>query len=226
MNAKLTLLKMMLLGAAVAAFTLSAVACGDDDDGGTTPASVTATASPTKPAEPTATGVPPTPTKTAAEADMAKVEPVVNALRDGDTAKLLSLVKYTPVACADNVQGFPQPPKCGGKPAGTKIESFPWASCEGAYALPGEMGPIVQNFNGKLYKVYKQPAEKGSAEFPQGIYGVIYYTGSDSGAQNTGRLIALDADGKIVSYWSGCGARAWDVDYVRGAGATTVLIPQ
>lgn len=218
----------MLLAVIVGAMALLFAACGDDDDETTTPAATpTNTSAPTKPAEQSPTTPPATPTTAnPGQADLAKVQPVLDALRTGDTAKLQSLVKYTPVACADNVQGFPQPPKCEGKPAGTKVDVFPHASCEGGYATPANIGPVLQGMTGKVFKVYKQATDKGTPEFPQGIYGVIVYTGTDSTAANTGRLIGLDADGKIVTFWTGCGASARNIDETRGAGATPVFIPQ
>lgn len=206
-----------------------AVACGGDADATEPPP--TATHSPATPARPpdgaTATPVtsPAAPTPAPRATGNPRIDTVLAAIQSHDANALAALAKTITAGCS-TAQGAGGPPRCAtGQAAGTIVTRFPFSSCEGEYLDPASLGQFfagsLTSNNPKVYAV-ASTKEPGTALAPQGDYIVVLET---KGAQGNGggRVLHLDAEGRIVSYWSGCGGTAQQL--FEGRKGASVLLP-
>ena len=226
-----------LLALPLAAVALTAfAACGGDDDTEATTAPIATSA--TTPAT-TATKAPEGSPSAAASASAsapaatgarrtsdAKINAVLDAIEQKDAAALAALTQPVTTPCT-TVAGAGGPPKCDqGVANNTPVTKFPALTCElsfigtdqiQSYFASGPLGAA----NVKLYAVASVKDPGMLAYNPQGDYIVVIETSAATGPA-TGSMFNVNKDGKVVNYWSGCGAGAAQI--MAAQGGTNVLL--
>ena len=227
------LLALPLAAAAFAAFA----ACGGDDaedanDTAEPTAAVTsaATTAATKAPEgsPSAAATSPAPGSATRRTNDAKINTVLDAIEKKDAAALAALAKPVTTPCT-TVAGAGGPPKCDqGIANNTPVTKFPVLTCELSFIGPDQVqsyfasGPLGAA-NVKLYAVASVKDPGMLVYNPQGDYVVVIETSAATGPA-TGSMFNVDKDGKVVNYWSGCGASATQIMSAQ-AGTNVLLAP-
>lgn len=214
-------LAVALLGGA---YLINQVGGGSDDSGD--PPIATPTGNTTPPTA-VATATRPAPTVPAAfrRTGNAAVDALIDAVEAKDAAKLASLVEYTPWPCTDRV-GIGYAPRCtGGQVPGTRVDVMPYATCEGASALPNEVGPVlkalVTDQQPSLYAVTAYTTFD-DPHLPTGSFAVVLQTYGGT-PQPTGRILFANSDGKLLSFRTGCPATPRELlDSLAG---TRIVVP-
>ncbi|HYM28393.1 MAG TPA: hypothetical protein VET66_09600 [Steroidobacteraceae bacterium] len=177
----------------IAPLTIAAALAAACDSSKPTPATPGATATPAA-----ATAPPATPTAPAVLTGMPAIDATVAAVTAADAAALRRLLRYTPTACVTAPQGLGAPPACRpGEAAGTIVDVFPVAQCEGAYVRPEDLQLDIPA-GARLYGVYRvtQPF------WPAGTYAAIFER-REAAAGATAWELVLDDRG-IVGVHLGC----------------------
>jgi len=193
MTKAIMLLAALLLGA------FAFAACGDDN-GDEEPAP-TATAA----VEPTA-GVTRTPPP---ETGIEAVDGAIAAVQAGDTEVLVTLMLFTQVECSATPVPLYQVPPCDGVPEGSLVETFPMASCEGAFvprndAADGVRQSIGERAPAVLYGVYATAGtqvEDGFADRAGPKYAAVFTYEAGGGSLAWALLLS---DEGVVGMLSGC----------------------
>jgi len=223
------LLALPLAAAALAAFA----ACGGDDDAAdsaepTAAVSGAATTAATKAPEGSPSAAATGSASATRRTNDAKVNAVLDAIEKKDAAALAALAKPVTTPCT-TVAGAGGPPKCDqGIANNTPVTKFPVLTCELSFIGPDQIqsyfasGPLGAA-NVKLYAVTSVKDPGMLAYNPQGDYIVVIETSAATGPA-TGSMFNLDKDGKVVNYWSGCGASATQIMSAE-AGTNVLLAP-
>jgi hypothetical protein len=94
-----------------------------------------------------------------ARSGIAAVDAVLVEVESGDAGGLLTRLRFSDVACAENPLGIGAPPKCPpGTPGGTLVSVFPLARCEGGFAELSEVEDGVRRtfaLRPQLYAVHR-----------------------------------------------------------------------
>lgn len=103
-----------------------------------------------------------TPEPVSAE-DAARVYTTVDALRTRDTDQIRPHVGFRKIACAAEA-ALGGPPKCAnGENDGDQIDAFYYATCEGQYLRPSDVGqPLDALTNMEVYGAYRIPKNRDS----------------------------------------------------------------
>ena len=226
------LLALLLAAVALTAFA----ACGGDDDTEATTAPIaTAATTPATTATKAPEGSPSAAASASASAPAAtgarrtsdaKINAVLDAIEQKDAAALAALTQPVTTPCT-TVAGAGGPPKCDqGVANNTPVTKFPALTCElscigtdqiQSYFASGPLGAA----NVKLYAVASVKDPGMLAYNPQGDYIVVIETSAATGPA-TGSMFNVNKDGKVVNYWSGCGAGAAQI--MAAQGGTNVLL--
>ena len=195
--------------------SLALVACNSDEDDQlaqvTPTATLTLTASP-EPIGGDGTSTPtttPSPTATTApgprRTGIAELDLIIAAVEERDMVTLSSLVEYQEIGCT-RADGLGGPPKCPpGIDDGTPLRVFPVASCEGHWSERATqlIGFVAHSSHGLYAAVEPSGDTTLGGEWPAADHFLVFHL-EQFDRQLVGRLHI--ADGKIVAYWSACGA--------------------
>jgi hypothetical protein len=191
----------MLFGCAASVLALFAVGCGNAHDASTpspTPRAGEATSAPVR----TSTA---TPRMTAtATAPTSGWHAILDAATRNDVDALAKLVRFTPTACATDVQGMGGPPDCRpGEANGTLVDVLAISDCEGHYLRRDEpaFDPVATG-TVTFVNAYNAP----SGLFPPGET-ILVFTRLMPGIGEIGWQLVL-ADDAIVGVKYGCGETA------------------
>jgi hypothetical protein len=194
----------LTFAAIIAALSLVAVACGDDDDA--PDATATAgqpAASPTIAGNPTPAS---TPTAGAGETGIPSLDAALASLRAADAAALSAMAEVQEIACVTEPMGIGGPPICeAGEADGMVVRVFPVAQCEGSYIREGAIrGAIDELFGGTVdvYGVYRTVPQY----YPDGTYTIVLEVEGDDRTW-TAREVVLDDEG-ITGINYGCAESA------------------
>lgn len=199
----------------------ASVACDSDEPVVVPTATETPEITPSPEATPATPTASPSPTSTPVADEEgrtgdATLDAVIDAVEQQDVAALLALVEPQSVECVATQEGLGGPPLCReGEPAGTVVEVFPAAYCEGVLDhFPGTvLGQFVSVARG-LYAVTEGPDEERSVPYwPVGDTFIVFHTESPSGL-NAGRLVL--EDGRIVMAAFGCPGTPQEMASWRG----------
>lgn len=204
---------------------LGAVACDQlpevvrvTPDTATMTPSATASPPPTVTAMTTSSGTfPPTP------GVPLEINPIVNAVLNGDLDSLERLTLMTLVACGPQ-QGPGSPPPCPpGVTEGTRVEVFPIATCEGEYrdrtSLRATYQRLTDAQNKSLVGVYRAPRPY----LPHVNANYVAVFSRDEGDQRGLGAGVVVKDRRVAGLWFGCNAppsqivpRDADALWIRG----------
>jgi hypothetical protein len=186
----------ILLFAIFGLVMLAAVACGDDD-GGSAP-----TPTPTTPPGETSTPTPPP--DVSGPTGIPEVDAAIKAVLNGDAEALDGMVALQETECIATQEGLGGPPRCTeGEVAGTVVQVFPVAYCEGTFSR--DPGPVLADFVSKaksLHSVVEAPDEpRVEPYWPVGDTYVNFVSAFDGNEAGT-RLVF--EGGKVVMAFFGC----------------------
>jgi hypothetical protein len=139
---------------------------------------------------------------------------MIEAATANDVATLASLVRFTPTACATNVQGAGGPPDCrAGEADGTLVDVLAISDCEGHFVREDELAldPIATG-TVTFVDAFAAPQQF----FPQAET-VLVFTRLMSGIGEIGWELAV-ADDAIVGIKYGCGETAAELIEFQGLG--------
>jgi hypothetical protein len=139
---------------------------------------------------------------------------MISAAEANDVAALAALIRYTPTACATNVQGAGGPPDCRPDEVdGTLVDVLAISDCEGHFVREDELAldPIATG------TVTFVDAFAAPQQFFPGADTVLVFTRLMSGIGEIGWELAL-ADDAIVAIKYGCGDTAADLIALQGLG--------
>jgi hypothetical protein len=152
-----------------------------------------------------------TPTVTAtpepiSAADASAVYAAVDALRTKDAAQIRPHVGFRKIACAAEA-ALGGPPKCAsGENDGDQIEAFYYATCEGQYLRPSDIGPPLDALaNMEVYGAYRIP-KKTEAGYEYSIVLVDHASAREGYAWE-----AILDNGEIIGLLFSCSLPAGDL---------------
>ena len=231
--------RQLALPLAAVALTAFAACGGDDDTEATTAPIATAATTATSAATRAPEGSPSAVASASAPAPAAigsataarrtsdaKINAVLDAIEKKDAAALAALTQPVTTPCT-TVAGAGGPPKCDqGVANNTPVTKFPALTCELSFIGTDQIqsyfasGPLgAANVN--LYAVASVKDPGMLAYNPQGDYIVVIETSAATGPA-TGSMFNVSKDGRVVNYWSGCGAGAAQI--MAAQGGTNVLL--
>jgi DNA-binding CsgD family transcriptional regulator len=143
----------------------------------------------------------------------------IAAVEGGDPLVIEQLISWSVEACAP-FEGFGGPPECPeGAAEGTELEVLSGAACHGYWRLRPEPGSGVSLAVQPTARLYAVVEREDGDEYPPGTYALIY---AMPDSPEMGQAVYLDAEGRIVGDWGGCGVSPPDI---VARGGTVVFGP-
>lgn len=138
---------------------------GESNSPSVVPTAATQVATPTAPPSSTAAPTFPTTGETVSfypprtRSGIAGIDAVLAEVESSDVGALLTRLRFSDVACAENPLGIGAPPKCPpGTPSGTLVSVFPLSRCEDGFAELSEVEERVRStiaLRPRLYAVHR-----------------------------------------------------------------------
>lgn len=150
----------------------------------------------------------PTPLPTPPLTGIAAIDAAIDAIQHQDADALVNQMRMTLLACESEQMGLSIFPFCESEPDDTLVESFPIATCEGAYRRIEHSGPAVRRLLvGADVAVFAVFATKGT-RFEESFYSranpaYVIVIERSQGSARSGVAVLIDDSG-LVGSLSGC----------------------